>query len=408
MILRVLFLYVLLYTCAPVSTQPLTILKKIGKANPNSLSGLGQSFYGVKLKDENLYFEASYDGFVQEVWRTNGTPLGTEKILSESTTGDWSLLEFVQEGIFINAKSDHFLFYDITTEATTDLGIFANETFTASSKMDLNHYIFLSDDDDSMHLYITDMTASGTEFLGTVGAYKSFMLMYACPFGAVVYNTSGFSTFIPKIYVAATHQIQTVQEYLAPYKTVSSVTSAIVYDHYMFLTVNEGGFTKYYTFDFNDHAFYPGNGFFGNIEAFYHHGHELIIVSEREIVTLDTTTLQIHEWTEEVFPLGIHIVRGDSLYYHGYTEGDSVKLHIFDLNTHAIKVLKNSFIGKNHYDGAIELHKGALYYTHDSGPTIFLRKYNYANQNFTDIDSITVRNGGASITNGVVEVNGVL
>lgn len=388
--------------------QPLTLLKKIGTVDPNTQSGLGQSFIGRELNDGNVYFRASHDGFVEDMWMTDGSTSGTVKILSESSTGTWTLFDFVPEGIFLQTGSDHLFFYDITTKDLIDLGLFDNEDFLSPAKFDEDRYIYFTENDGVANLFITDMTSTGTYSLGTVGDYASFMTMTASSYGAAVFNTNSFSSYVPMMYVAATDQIVSVKDFLAPYKEVTSVKKAVMHDHYMFLELIEDGFNRKYTFDLQSNAFYTGNSFFGDIEAFYSNEGELIIVSDREIVTMDTATFEMKEWTEDVYPLGRHILRGDTIYYHGYTAGDIVKLHIFDINTHEITVLENSNIGQNHYDGSIEIHKGELYYTHDTGATIFLRKYNYGNESYEDIDSITVRNGGLTIRNGVLDVNGVL
>ncbi len=370
----------------------------------NTQIGLSQAFIGRKMEDGNVYFLGSHDGLTLHLWRTDGTTEGTIKIISESGIDEWKNILLTNAGAFIKI-GNNLAFYKAGQLPVKNLGVFEDEHFVQVEEMDDQRFVFLTSQDTNANLVLTDRTATGTSLLGTVGNYSGFLKLYAGPYGAVVYNTNAFSTFVPKIWDAQSGQIMTVKDYLAPYKVVTKVNKVSMHDHYLFLEVAESG-TKQYIFDLRTHTFYPGNNFFGIVEAFYPYGDDLLIISEREIARMDTTSFQIKEYTDEVFPLGTHFLTGDELYFHGYSTNDTVYIFQMDLATNKITRLPHGQIGKNYYNSRFEIHADELYYLRDFGPTTFLTRYDFADSVAVDIDSITVRNSSLVITNGLVEVKG--
>ena len=388
------------------SAQPLLLLKKIGQTPVNTQTGLSQIFNGDLLNDGNVYFLGSHDGIKRDLWRTDGTSNGTFKIIGEGNPGSWKTVRFVEDGVFLQ-MGDVLAFYKAGMFPVRNLGAFEDLSFVQPEKMDTSRYIFLAERNDTACLIHTDLTADGSFMLGDIGLYNGFMQMYAGPYGAVVYNTNAFVDYEPMMYDAMADTILQVREFLAPYKSVTSVNKVAMYQHYLFLEVSEGG-TQRYVFDLRSHTFYPGQYFFGVIERFYKHGDDLIIVSEREITRMDTTTYAFKEFTEEVFPLGTHLVDGDRIYYHGYSTNDTVYVFALDLVEEKITRLPHGQIGKNFYNSQFAIHDEELYYLRDFGPTTFLTRYDFNDSLALDIDSITVRNGGLVIYNALIEVKGEL
>ncbi len=386
--------------------QPLTLLKKIGQPPLNTQSGLSQIFTGDLLNDGNVYFLGSHDGLMQDLWRTNGTPEGTFRIFGEGNVDSWQTVRFVEDGVFFDI-SDHLVFYKAGMLPIRHLGPFPDVSFIQPEKMDSSQYIFLTNRNDTAGLVISDLTADGSFYLGDIGTYHSFMTLYASPYGAVVYNTNAFVDYEPMMYDAMAGSILTVKDFLAPFKTISSVKKVALYDHYLFLEVSEGG-TKQYLFDLRTNTFYLGQYFFGIIEYFYPYGDDLIIVSEREITRMDTTTYHFTEYTDEVFPLGTHLLTADKIYYHGYSTNDTVYVFELNLTSGDITRLPGGQIGKNYYGSRFAVHEDELYYLRDFGPTTFLTRYDFTDSVAVDIDSITVRNGGLVINNALIEVKGEL
>lgn len=389
-----------------ILAQPFTLVKKIGEGIPNNQSGLSQSFHGKVLQDGNLYFLGSHDGLVRDLWRSDGTPSGTIKVLSEGSPGFWETVDFVHEGVFIGA-GDNLLWYKAGMLPVRNLGQFEDETFIVAEKMDSSHYIILTHKDTNAALMVTDLTAAGTYSLGTIGMFNGFLTLYAGPYGAVIYNTNPFVLYEPMLFEFESGLVMSVKDYLAPYMTVSAVHSVAMHQHYLLLDVSAGG-RKRYTFDMRTHTFYSGNNFFGTVQAFYPYQDDIIVVSEREIARLDTTTYLITEYTDQVYPLGTHYLHGDQLYFHGYSEGDTVYVHSMDLNSNKITRLPDGQIGKFYYHSRFAFHENELYYLRDFGPTTCLTRYDFADSVAVDIDSINVRNGGLVITNAISEVKGQL
>lgn len=401
-----LVLSVLILMSGSIFAQPLALLKKIGEGIPNNQIGLSQSFHGEVLVDGNLYFLGSHDGILRDLWRSNGTPSGTIKVLSEGSPGFWETVDFVHEGVFIGA-GDNLLWYKAGMLPVRNLGQFEHEAIIEAEKMDSSHYIILTHKDTNAALIVTDLTAAGTYSLGTIGLFNGFLTLYAGPYGAVIYNTNPFVTYEPLLYDAVAGQVVTVKDFLAPYLVVSAVHKVAMYDRYLLLDVSEGG-RKQYTFDLQTHNFYAGNNFFGTVQDFYPYQNDIIIVSEREIARLDTTTYEIKEYTDQVYPLGTHYLHGDQLYFHGYSEGDTVYVHRMDLNYNKITRLPHGQIGKFYYHSRFAFHEDELYYLRDFGPTTCLTRYDFTDSVAVDVDSINVRNGGLVITNAISEVKGQL
>lgn len=389
------------------SAQPLTLLKQIG-TEVNSKTGVGQTFYGVIMTNGELFFQASQDGFYDEVWKTDGTGAGTELVLTTQGNQGWSGSHFTTEGIFFNTYNDHLLWYDANLDQTMDLGFYDDVYFRTFGKISDEEYIVQTYTDTLAQWWITDKTADGTRLLGDIGKQNAFLEMYTSYYGAVIYNTNSFITYEPLFYAKDLDTIISVKDFLAPYKELNKIRTVFLYENLMFVAVREGNFDKNYIFDLDTYEFHP-TPFTAEVIAFVPYQNELILLTKRYLFIVDRSTFEIQSITDNVYPFSSYLLDGDRFYYiFQESSGDLPAIYYVDLTDNTNHALPDAEIGSNHYDSRIVSYHNEIYYTKREQPSIFLRKFNPATEVTTIIDTIAVNHGSLTIINALDVVNDVL
>ena len=401
-------LLILLFFCSLISSaQQLTLLKQIG-TEVNSNTGIGQTFYGVHMTNGDLYFQASQDGFYNEIWKTDGTTAGTQLVLTEQGNPGWSITEFTNEGIFINNYNDELFWYDVNSGQTIDLGYYKDLTILKSGKISEDEYLFYARENDTAQWWITDLTEAGTHLLGDIGEHSAFLEMFTSDYGATMYNTNAFITYEPLFYSTALDTIITVRDFLAPYREFDKIREVFLYENLMFIAVKENNFDKNYIFDLTTNEFHP-TPYTAEMIAFVPYQDDLIMLTKRYLYIIDRTTFAIKTITDNVYVFSSYLLDGDRFYYI-YQESSGVipSIYYVDLINQTNHSLPESEIGSNHYDNRIVSYHGEIFYTKREHPSTFLRKFNPANGHTTVIDTIAVKNGSLTIYNALEIVNDVL
>lgn len=401
--------FLLLISSTLCHSQSLVLLKKIiTTTNLTSETGLSTGING-KLNENGLYyFEASHTGTLADVWQTDGTPANTVKIESEPVFNLWDRLYFVKDGFFIDTYSEKLLFYSNETDVLTELVFVDDLEFYAPVAFGDGKYLFLVDSLDTVSkLWISDKTVSGTYEIGNVGDYNGFNKLYASPMAAVVYNSNFFVDFEAKIYDPLADTILMIKDYLAPYKSVNSVTYATVYENLLFLTVEENAGVKHYIFDLVSHTFYPSVSL-ETVEEFKPYNGNLIIVTEREIVRVDLTTFALTKATDRVNPGGRYLFHEDQLYFQINTSGNTYKISRYDLNDFTINTYQDLDINAlSNSNPRMAIHDGDLFFILGYPMGKNLVKYDFVTQTQVIIDTVAVGDTRSYETE-LIEVNGIL
>lgn len=394
--------------CAIISSaQQLTLLKQIG-TEVNSKTGVGQTFYGVKMTNGELYFQASQDGFYDEIWKTDGTGAGTQLVLTTQGNQGWTNTNFTTEGIFINTYDDELLWFDANLNQTMDLGVYDDVYFRTFGKISDEEYIIHTYTDTLAQWWITDKTESGTRLVGNIGKQNGFLEMFASYYGAVMYNTNSFITYEPVFYAKDLDTIITVKDFLAPYKEFNKIRSVYLYDNLMFVAVKEGNFDKNYIFDLQTNELHP-TPYTAEMIAFLPYQNELILLTRRYLLIVDRSTFEIQTITDNVYPFSSYLLDGDRFYYIFHeSQNDIPAIFYVDLNDKTNHALPDAEIGANYYDSRIVSYHNEIYYTKREHPSTFLRKFNPATEVTTIIDTVAVQNGSLTISNALEVVNDVL
>jgi ELWxxDGT repeat protein len=388
-----------------VYAQQLKLLKQIG-TEVNSKTGVGQTYYGQLMTTGEVYFQASKDGFYDEIWKTDGTANGTQMVLTTQGNGGWSIPEFKNEGFFINTDDDDLRWFEVTTDQATELGHFPGINFQGSGKIDENLFIIKAYEDTTAQWWITDKTAAGTSLLGNIGKQNGFLEMFTSDYGAVMYTTNAFITYEPVFYNKANDTIITVKDFLAPFQEFSKIRSVFLYENLMFVSVKEGNFDKNYIFDLATNEFHP-TPYTEEMIAFVPYQDELILLTRRYLIIVDRTTYQVQTITDNVYPFSNYLLDGDRFYYI-FDEDNKPAIYYIDLTDRTNHPLPDGEIGLNHYSNTMAAYHNAIYYTKREHPSTFLRKFDLTNQQTTIIDTIAVKNGSLTIDNALQVVNNVL
>lgn len=396
------FLFISIYAYG----QPLTLLKKIGDDSPDSQSGLGQGFYARILEDGHIYFYGSYDGFLREMWKSDGTPDGTTIAFDEHDSGEWSLYDFVHEGIFVQNNDDELKFYNALSGTFTDLGTFDDVDFLKVAPFGVGRYIYLCDKQDTAQVWISDMTAQGTYKLGNIGEYHFTMNITGSEHGAVIYTTSPSSDLEGIFVDPVSEELIPLIDYFSPHKTFTQFGEVFIYDQYIFFTGRENGFDKPYVYNVLTQEFYTSS-FLAELIDIIPYENDLIILTKRYLARFSKTnnTLQIR--SDEVNSFSRYTVHDETLYFIGESQTPGQpQIHAYDLEANTITKLDNSGIGSINYYTPITFHKDELYFTRHGFQFVLLMKYDFENNTAKEIDSLEVEGGGGE--NALVEVNDVL
>ena len=406
--MKTISLLILFSLCSIIASgQQLLLLKQIG-TEVNSNTGVAQTFYGVKMTNGELYFQASQDGFYDEIWKTDGTEDGTQLVLTTEGNPGWTITEFTTEGIFINTYDDDLLWYDLNSGQTTDLGFYDEVTFLDAGKISDEEYIYHAYKDTIAQWWITDKTEAGTRLIGNIGEQNGFLEMFTSDYGAVMYNTNSFITYEPVFYSKALDTIFTVIDFLAPYKAFNKIRTVFLYENLMFVAVKEGNFDKNYIFDLTTNEFHP-TPYTDEILAFVPYQDELIMLTRRYLIIVDRITFEVQTITDEVYPFSSYLLDGDRFYYIFHeTQNDIPAIYYVDMTDKTNHPLPDAEIGTNFYSSRIVSYHDEIYYTKREHPSTFLRKFNPASGQTTVIDTVAVKNGSYTIGNALEIVNDVL
>lgn len=389
--------------------QSLVLLKKIiTTTNLTSETGLSTGING-KLNENGLYyFEASHTGTLADVWQTDGTPANTVKIESEPVFNLWDRVYFVKDGLFIDTYSEKLLYYSNDTDILTELVFVDDLEIYSPVAFGDGKYLFLVDSLDTVSkLWISDRTVSGTYEIGNVGNYNGFNKLYASPMAAVVYNSNFFVDFEAKIYDPVADSILEIRDYLAPYKSVNSVTYATVYENLLFLTVEENAGVKHYIFDLVSHTFYPSVSL-ETVDEFKRYNGNLFIMTEREIVRVDLSTYAIKKETYLANPGGQFLFHEDQLYFQINISGNTYKIAKYELNDYTITTYQDLDINAlSNNNPKMAIHDGDLFFIKGFPTGKNLVKYDFVTQTQVIIDTVAVGDT-RSYTTELIEVNGIL
>ena len=145
----------LIFFSSVMMGQGVTLLQTISEGDPNSLSGLGYSFSGKIIEEENLYFRGSKNGLTEAIWETDGTVAGTHKIIEEGNGISWSSMWFLDEVVIVK-ESDGWSFLeddsltpitDLPNEDIRHLEQSTNNDFYIATKRDNNIILHASNND---------------------------------------------------------------------------------------------------------------------------------------------------------------------------------------------------------------------------------------------------------------------
>lgn len=403
LLLVITFMY--LSNAQEVSTQ----LATITEGDAFNSAGLGVTFTGEVMSDGNLYFQGSANGFRESIWRTDGTISGTSKILGEESDwgGEWTQKLFIDQGVIVNIDE----VWNIWRPGSDMLEALDNlpaDRFRSIDKVSDGSYYITVERDDNIILYTSSADFSEVNEVGVIHPGANFLLLTAGDAGAVIISTNTFTDDAPLVYLKATDSTEPLENYIGSLSLsidISTLTYAYIHDQYMFLSYrDEDGFFQNKVVDMinmtsNDFEY------INEPLAYYEFEDQLIIVTKREVVSLNTTDMSSSELYGNVFGFTPVKKVEDKIYFikREYTAESLVELNLSDGTS---RDLPGAETGSSFYNSKIEYYQDELYYIGESDYQI-LYKYDFDAEIPVMVDTLSERNG-ATVVHALRAVNNEL
>jgi len=388
-------------------SQVSTRLVTITEGSPNNLSGLGYSFYGKILSDNNLYFTGSADGYREALWKTDGTIAGTSKVTEEENMfgGNWDQLLFVNEGVIKNDNGE----WGILTPGSSNFTVLENmPTERLSQLQQINDlYYFYVNREDKLYLYKSNLGFTEVTEIGYVHDYHSFVLLTTGEFGAFVYNSNAFSENTPHIYLKDSDQLLTIEEYFESLDlSFSKLNDGYIIDKYFIaLYLDENNSFQYKLIDMSTNVISDFPFIFEPI-SYHHYQNDLILVTQRDIVRINKEDLTYTIVFDDVFSFTTSELIDDKLYIQGRKESFLEGLVEIDLNDNSHRYLEGGETGNSFYSCEMVYYNDKFYYIAEDDYQLLMR-YDFTLNEAIVVDTLS-KSTGVTVEHALVEVQGNL
>lgn len=388
----------LIFFSSVMMGQGVTLLQTISEGDPNSLSGLGYSFSGKIIEEENLYFRGSKNGLTEAIWETDGTVAGTHKIIEEGNGISWSSMWFLDEVVIVKESDGWSFLEDDSLTPITDL---PNEDIRHLEQSTNNDLYIATRRDNNIILHASNNDNDDLQEIGEFHPSQNSLVMTVGTEGAMIFNDNPFVEDFPKVYLKASNEIVDINEYLSQWFTVSSFNYAYLYDKYMFTNFNDGNnFAGNYIIDM-ELGTYAEFQFIREPISYTRHNGNLFMVTKSEVVKIDESDLSSVEIYDDVFPFSTSLVIEDKVYING-DDGDNVIVVEIDMNASSVRALPGTFTGDSFYDNKFEVYKDEFYYISKTTHSV-LHKYDFDNDMPVVIDTLSTHTG-ASVNHALVAI----
>ena len=399
-------LFAITFICFSNAQEVSTRLATITEGDAFNSAGLGVTFRGEVMSDGNLYFQGSSNGFRESIWKTDGTVSGTARVLREADEfgGDWSQKLFIDQGVIVNIDQN----WNILRPGSDILEALDNlpgDRFQSIDKVSDGSYYITVERDDNIILFTCSADFSDVNEVGIVHPDVSFLLLTAGDAGAIILSTNTFTDDAPLVYLKETNSTQPLEDYIGSLSLsidISTLTYAYIHGRYMFLSFrDEDGFFQDKIVDMismtsNDFEY------ISEPLEYYEFEDQLIIVTKREVVSLNTIDMSSKELYGNVFSFTPVEKIGDKIYFLTRENGMENLVEV-NLSDESSKSLVGAETGNSFYNSKIESYKDELYYIGESDYQI-LYKYDFEAESPVMIDTLSLRTG-ATVVHALIEVN---
>lgn len=379
--------------------QGISLLKTISEGAPNSLSGLGSTFFGNNIGGKNLYFKGSKDGLKDAIWVTDGTISGTQKLIEESNTfgGNWGRFIFLDDAVLIQLDDEWYGLYpdDPTPEPIPGLPAESIKNIVTNTD-GLTYVTTERDGNQILHVKIDN----GFSELGVFHPDQPQLTLTAGTMGAVIFNDNPFVDDYPKLYLRQSNEMVDMNDYLSQWFTITTFDYAYIHDKYMITYFTDGdNFFSGYIIDMETETFeeFP---FIREPVSYNYFEDNIFLVSKRDVIQINTNDMSSTILYDEVFSFTTSLRHEDKLYING--SHDDILITEIDMTTGIAKELPDSFTGNSLYNNKFEIYKDEFYYISKSTHSI-LHKYDFVDETSITIDTLSTHTG-ATVDHALVTV----
>ena len=160
-------------------------------------------------------FQGSSNGLRESLWKTDGTIIGTTRILREESDwgGEWDQKLFIDQGIIVYTEEN----WNILRPGSDNLEPLNNlpsYRFQSIDKVSDGSYYITAEIDGNIVLYTSSPDFSDVDEVGIVHPDVSFLLLTAGDVGAVIISTNVFTDDSPVVYLKETNSTEPLEEYI--------------------------------------------------------------------------------------------------------------------------------------------------------------------------------------------------
>ncbi len=391
------------FSTVSIHAQGLMLLQGLEYDHIATASGLGQSFFGKKMDNGELFFLATFRLHPRSLWKTNGTPARTEELITPTGYFDWQAVYFLDNHILFDKNDDHLYVYDINSQLETDLGDIGEVRFSTPIRVDEDEFILLADNNDLTELWRTDLTVAGTNEIVDMGPYLSSFKLSASTKGAVLYRTNN-SDYEPQLYNFSTNTLSDILTLVSPLLDITEVEDAYIYDKYIFINGRNNFQFESFIYDIELNTVHDAPSL-REVDELIEYNGVVYIKNGPQIHRFDPSTVTLNRVVFGVAGLST-VLQDDNLLYHVHDPNDFVNypIHVLDMDVDTTYELPTTNIGRTNYDNEMALYGNSLYYSKREFPHTFLYKYDFQTSSASLIDTIANNNGAITIRNVIEQV----
>lgn len=399
---------IMFFLCGIMSTasaQPLYLLRGIDYDPGITGAGLSQTFYGKKLSDGNLYFNATFKLNPESIWKTDATISGTQDILVPESFSEWRGEYYLESDIIIMKRDNHMYRYNVDTEIETDLGSFGEGGYAYKPiETTDGEYVFRVHRDDVVELWKTDFSEGSAEKVIDMGPEEFNVNMKASSAGAILYRWNS-SSYQPKFYNFSNETLSDLLSVVSPLIDIEKISKMEMYKNFIFIEGTYNFQFVSFVYDANTNTVHDAPSLRTVRDIIEYNGFTYIINSPR-IHKFNPIDKSIVEITDQLGVLNTTI-HADNLIYHVHDANNftDYPLYAFDLDTETAVELPGTNVGRDNYDNAIALHGNNLYYSKKEYPHFLLYRHNLTTSVTDFVDTISYNSGSVTVGNVIASVN---
>ena len=374
----------LLLAQSPFFAQDCSELFIITEGQAVNAGGVGTTFNGKVADDDNLYFIGSTNGLRKSLWKTDGTAIGTSKVIEDESSfgSNWDNYHLIEEGFLIQDNDNWSL---ITTGNNEIISLieFEEVDFEWISESSDGTYYLAGETDSGILAIEFDPNTLITNQLGHVHPNTSKMNIYAGDHGVLFYAKNSSLDSETAVLIKATGELLKIGEYLATLGyAVDDYNGGYIHGKYMYASFrNDQNQFDHIIVDMASGEATPVDGTIQGTIQSIEHDNNIYFKGSNKVIKLDTENFVTTSVFNDIFPFSPMTIFNNQLILVGENSSNNTfQIASIDMSTDEINYLPQADIGAGFLNSKFLEYNNDFYYIATDNQENFLYKYDFVNE----------------------------